>query len=83
MENSIFKTRVDVPFKVGDYITINGKRERINGMLIYITQNTEVLKVRFQVGSHHQITIPCYIKGQILIRGMDSKEVGLQYEVEK
>ena len=77
MEKSIFKTCVEIPFKIGDYIVIDGKRERINGMLIYVTRNSDIHKVRFQVGYHHQITIPCYLKCRVVVHPLDVEGLGL------
>lgn len=48
---------VNVPYKIGDKITVNGREQTIKGIHIYVTQNSDVIKWRFHIGHGQFVTI--------------------------
>lgn len=49
--------KVEVPYKIGDQVRVNGKTETIRGIHIYVTQTSEVSKWRFHIGGGKFVTI--------------------------
>lgn len=48
---------IEVPYKIGDRIEVNGVDYVIRGIHIYITQDSDVIKWRFHIGRGKFVTI--------------------------
>lgn len=50
-------TTLEIPYKIGDKICVDGNSYVILGMHIYITQNSNVVKWRFHIGHGRFVTV--------------------------
>lgn len=49
--------QLDVPYKIGDEIEVDGQTFTIKGIHIYITLNSDVIKWRFHIGNGKFVTV--------------------------
>lgn len=49
--------KIEVPYHIGEEVQVNGEKEIIRGIHIYVTQSSEVAKWRFHVGGGRFVSV--------------------------